>query len=366
MKNLFKVVGVLLISALAFSACEKKPAYDYAAAVEQLTAKKTEMTNLLSSAVFGTGDGQYPESSKSILENAISAISSVIEEFNAENGSEATLNAAIASADQAIENFKSTVITIKKGYVWCESEGSYIDFGNHPEFITFGQSTQGEFQFSVDFWWYTDIEWDNWAQMIGTATNGGEQGGWNVSYFDGGKMRVVHIAGNEGGGYSWRETDMKVNGEVDLRPTFNKKWVHVVLVFRDKNVEGDKISGFVNGEKAAAMGLDDNHTGYAFDNKDFSHMLAFARTPNGTEEIKEGFCTGSIRDLHLWSKALSDDEIKDLYDGITVVTKDTPGLVAGWSFTEFTEEREAILDITGNFTCKLVGEDISFKEGVLY
>jgi hypothetical protein len=40
--------------------------------------------------------------------------------------------------------------------------------------------------------------------------------------------------------------------------------------------------------------------------------------------------------------------------------------VAGWSFTEFTEEREAILDITGNFTCKLVGEDISFKEGVLY
>lgn len=271
--------------------------------------------------------------------------------------------------------------TPKPAYIWCDNsevEGSYIDFGSAAEFVNFGEEiTDYTYQFSVDFWAYLPAWGSGWFSILFAATQNdvATAGGWGVNQFDGGQIRGVHIAANEGGGYQWRETAMARDGDYNIMNYAAGAWHHYCLVYVDRNVENrpdgyDIINVFLDGEKMCGLNLDDNNLGYAADNAGISHMFAFARTSNDlTEEgaaiPNGGYSTGSIRDIHLWSKALSRDEISDLCDEIMDVNKDTPNLVAGWTLDSTVEDPQNIPDITGKYSAKLVGENISFVEGIL-
>lgn len=127
----------------------------------------------------------------------------------------------------------------------------------------------------------------------------------------------------------------------------------------------DNMNGYVNGERNFGMNLDANQT-YSDANAGITHMWAFARQEGSVNAAAptSGWYSGSIRNFHIWNRALTPDEIQDLAAG-EKVTKDSKGLVAGWEFTSTVEDNQNIPDITGKYSAKLVGPNATIVEGTL-
>lgn len=373
------------IMAVMLASCEKtsvtESELDSQAAVATLTEKYTEMTTLLDGAVFGTKKGNYPEASKAPLEAAIDALNDVITDFNAGKGTQTALDNAIKAADAAIKAFKNSVLTEdekfkgKPGYLLVnntEENSSYVDFGNNAEFINFGTPNDDHtYQYTVDMEVYIPVS-ETWNAVVFTGVTTDNGGGWGCNAYESGKFRWVVCPAIDGGpGAGWREEEYRFDNDSsrDFTARYGGRWTHIAVTFYDQGVnrpEGmDNMNGYVNGERNFGMNLDANQT-YSDANAGITHMWAFARQEGSVNAAAptSGWYSGSIRNFHIWNRALTPDEIQDLAAG-EKVTKDSKGLVAGWEFTSTVEDNQNIPDITGKYSAKLVGPNATIVEGTL-
>jgi hypothetical protein len=398
MKKLLVVFSLLAFVTLALVGCNKPTPepdpvpdeFDYAAAVTTLSQKVAEINNLLDGAVVGEKKGNYPQSAVDALQSALTTLEASVANFQAKKGDQKALDAAVKAATDAISAFKDAQLKedvpfqSKAGYVWVDnstSESSYIDFGNNPEFINFGQpnaQTDHTFTFTVDLEVYLPA-WPDacWQSVLFASTEGGVDngGGWGTNEYDNGKYRWVIIDEKTDGGRNWCEEEYRFGDDRDMRNDFAGGWHHICMTYRDKGVpgKGDHMNMFFDGTRNCGKNRNDsNIAGYSASNAGITHMFAFARTPNdltpeGAATPKGGWCNpgGSIRNLHLWSRILTNDEIADLAAGVMEVTAESEGLVAGWTFTETVENDQDIKDITGKFSAKLCGPNAKIIEGKL-
>lgn len=94
-----------------FYSCSDDDKTDNSLYVSQLNAKKGEVEYLLQNSEYGTAPGTYPEFSKTILENSIKELNTLISKLDeGENTSQETVNTWLAKADAAMKDFKDTVL----------------------------------------------------------------------------------------------------------------------------------------------------------------------------------------------------------------------------------------------------------------
>lgn len=107
-----------------FAACDEiKDEYIADTQLSILQEKKTSLDYLLKNSTYGTAPSTYPEASKDILNNAIAELDAFIKKVQAgETLDEATLESAVAKANQAIDKFKDS-----KYYNLSEEAQRYIN-----------------------------------------------------------------------------------------------------------------------------------------------------------------------------------------------------------------------------------------------
>ncbi len=328
--------------------------------IADLQAKKTELTDLMNSVEYGGAIGQYPESSKTILEDAIAALDVMINDFMAGNDiSDENYYKAISDANLAKTEFSKTInqkddpsefTPVPAELLVNGQNGGCIDFGYSEEFFNFGED--GKAQFTVDLWVKLDAS-QNFMNLLGTYRDegteiNGDRGGWFINYFDGKKMR-----------FSMATTYYHGLVEPGTEWTDYGNWVHVAAVLDENTSDVDDnghkrvVTFYINGEEKEKASAEYNYQ----PNKYETHLMAFC-APNreGGNYNNSNFGNGYIKDVHLWSKPLSADEIKALYEGAVKVTADNEDLIAGWEFTATVADNSSIPDITGKFSARLSGD----------
>lgn len=368
MRESFKLNILILILGLSLvlSGCQEKhtsenEVFFFHQLYAQLDLKATELTAYLTEANFGLNVGQYPEESKSILEDAINEIEAIIQDFIEGNGSLLKYNEAIKSADDAIVAFNATVRTVKqkfvgeKAHIWCNNEGGakgYIDFGVKEEYNTFGQE-EGKREFTIETWLYVS-NLEGWSAIIGTYIGGNKRSGWVLNTYDNKYLRCTWAFKREGWPNEGNiiEPRITINNNTDVSGLVPENWVHFAVTYSDIT---RSMTLYYNGEKNVTANLNELDLCYSAGN-DSSPMLAFARVQEFGKVPYEGFTSGSVKDFHMWTSVLPDEQILKLYKQEIIVTGAEKNLLCGWAFDSTVEDSENIPDLTGNYFCKLVGD----------
>ena len=125
--------------------------------IERFSTLVTNLTALRDGATYGELKGNYPVSSKAMLDDEIVYLEETIAKLKEGNKKLADSEAdrIIREANQIEKNFRATRRTEDFLPVAAEllvngKNGGYIDFGVHPEYSSFGE--QGQQAFTVEFW----------------------------------------------------------------------------------------------------------------------------------------------------------------------------------------------------------------------
>ena len=264
----------------------------------------------------------------------------------------------LKESDEKIAEFKATVRT-EDLLVPAELEvsgknGGYIDFGAHPEYSTFGEG--GKQAFTVEFWVkLKDVE--GFFYLISTFTdddtNNHERKGWCVNSYNygGNNMRMTY-----GMGFN----DL-------MEPAFGfttiNEWVHLAVVTDETGVDGEMNGGrpvmtkmYMNGElKLSTTSHQDASKPYASNDSNVP-MVAFGGMSATGNRIGDKGANGSMKHLHIWRAAKTQDEIRRLMEHPENVTGEEDDLVCGWTFAKMALDDQEIKDLTGKYTAKLVGD----------
>nr|WP_294083749.1 DUF4972 domain-containing protein [Proteiniphilum sp. UBA5384] len=109
--SMFLVLLMIFCLAGAFSACSEDDKNEYITDTQLsiLQENHASLTYLLKNSTYGTAPGTYPEASKTILSNAIAELeTSITKVKSGELFDEAALEAIVAKANQAIDEFKNS------------------------------------------------------------------------------------------------------------------------------------------------------------------------------------------------------------------------------------------------------------------
>lgn len=338
---------------------EKVKVYEYR---EQIGKKIKVLTDLQATSQFGLRKGMYPETSRPILENAVTKLKSFLQAIKAKEVAEVQIpdetDKLLKESDEQIEAFKSSVRT-EDLFIPAELQvngknGGYIDFGAHSEFSTFGE--RGRQAFTVDFWVkLKDVE--GFFYLISTFTdddkNDHERKGWCVNSYNygGNNMRMTY-----GMGFN----DL-------MEPAFSfstiNEWVHLAFVTDENGVDGETSNGrpimtkmYLNGElKHATTSHQDASKPYASNDSDVP-MVAFTGMSATGVRVGDKGANGSMKHLHIWKSAKSQEEIRQLMKNPESVKGTEADLVCGWTFTQMAMDDQNIKDLTGKFTARLMGD----------
>ena len=368
MKNRYSIrlLVIVFLSAFAMGICyscsdddgEGVKVYEYR---EQIGKKIKVLTDLQAESQFGLREGMYPETSRAILEDAIAKLKDFLQTIKEAGVAEARIPEETArllkESDEKIAEFKATVRT-EDLLVPAELEvsgknGGYIDFGAHPEYSTFGEGKQA---FTVEFWVkLKDVE--GFFYLISTFTdddtNNHERKGWCVNSYNygGNNMRMTY-----GMGFN----DL-------MEPAFGfatvNEWVHLAVVTDETGVDGEMNGGrpvmtkmYMNGElKLSTTSHQDASKPYASNDSNVP-MVAFGGMSATGNRIGDKGANGSMKHLHIWRAAKTQDEIRRLMEHPENVTGEEDDLVCGWTFAKMALDDQEIKDLTGKYTAKLVGD----------
>lgn len=345
--------------------------------LQQLKNKLSELQNILDTSVYGTEPGTYPESSKSILNEAIRELTALIDEVA--SGSVTLTNVmveeAIQKADTEIDLFRETQIETETFYNLAVdgNNGGYIDFGYHKEFADFGDKQHAAL--TIELWvkideYCTKQHEDNSTYLA--ACNDGPWGGWRV-------YSRFHTGGNDDLIRATIAYDKA--GQVDLwEPSYGspllgyQTWMHYAIVYAEDGVPGEdqdeRFRMFYNGEKkgrSIRLGQDVRHWAYTADAYHQAQipMTAFCRLK--ADGTRMEYFSGSIKYMRIWKKARTADEIKASAEGNYTVDPADPNLVCAWDFvipeTELDMTKTEFKDLTGKYTAVLKGgaENFTWK-----
>ena len=367
MKNRYSIrlLVIVFLSAFAMGICyscsdddgEGVKVYEYR---EQIGKKIKVLTDLQAESQFGLREGMYPETSRAILEDAIAKLKDFLQTIKEAGVAEAQIPEETArllkESDEKIAEFKATVRT-EDLLVPAELEvsgknGGYIDFGAHPEYSTFGEV--GKQAFTVEFWVkLKDVE--GFFYLISTFTdddtNNHERKGWCVNSYNygGNNMRMTY-----GMGFN----DL-------MEPAFGfttiNEWVHLAVVTDETGVDGEMNGGrpvmtkmYMNGELSTTSHQDASKP-YASNDSNVP-MVAFGGMSATGNRIGDKGANGSMKHLHIWRAAKTQDEIRRLMEHPENVTGEEDDLVCGWTFAKMALDDQEIKDLTGKYTAKLVGD----------
>ena len=367
MKNRYSIrlLVIAFLSAFAMGICyscsdddgEGVKVYEYR---EQIGKKIKVLTDLQAESQFGLREGMYPETSRAILEDAIAKLKDFLQTIKEAGVAEARIPEETArllkESDEKIAEFKATVRT-EDLLVPAELEvsgknGGYIDFGAHPEYSTFGEV--GKQAFTVEFWVkLKDVEGFFYLISTFTDTNNHERKGWCVNSYNygGNNMRMTY-----GMGFN----DL-------MEPAFGfatvNEWVHLAVVTDETGVDGEMNGGrpvmtkmYMNGElKLSTTSHQDASKPYASNDSNVP-MVAFGGMSATGNRIGDKGANGSMKHLHIWRTAKTQDEIRRLMEHPENVTGEEDDLVCGWTFAEMALDDQEIKDLTGKYTAKLVGD----------
>ena len=368
MKNRYSIrlLVIVFLSAFAMGICyscsdddgEGVKVYEYR---EQIGKKIKVLTDLQAESQFGLREGMYPETSRAILEDAIAKLKDFLQTIKEAGVAEARIPEETArllkESDEKIAEFKATVRT-EDLLVPAELEvsgknGGYIDFGAHPEYSTFGEV--GKQAFTVEFWVkLKDVE--GFFYLISFTdddTNNHERKGWCVNSYNygGNNMRMTY-----GMGFN----DL-------MEPAFGfatvNEWVHLAVVTDETGVDGEMNGGrpvmtkmYMNGElKLSTTSHQDASKPYASNDSNVP-MVAFGGMSATGNRIGDKGANGSMKHLHIWRTAKTQDEIRRLMEHPENVTGEEDDLVCGWTFAKMALDDQEIKDLTGKYTAKLVGD----------
>ena len=369
MKNIYSIrlLIIAFLSAFAMSVCyscsdddgEGIKVYEYR---EQIGKKIKVLTDLQAESQFGLREGMYPETSKVILENAIAKLKDFLQTMKEGGVAEMQIPDETArllkESDEKIAEFKATIRTeellVPAVLQVNGKNGGYIDFGVHPEYSTFGEA--GKQAFTVEFWVkLKDVE--GFFYLISTFTdderNDHERKGWCVNSYNygGNNMRMTY-----GMGFN----DL-------MEPAFGfttvNEWVHLAVVTDETGVDGETSGGrpimtkmYLNGElKLSTTSHQDASKPYAANSNNVP-MVAFTGMSATGSRIEDKGANGSMKHLHIWNGAKTQDEIRQLMEYPEKVTGTESDLVCGWSFAKMALDDQDIKDLTGKYTARLVGD----------
>jgi hypothetical protein len=332
--------------------------------VERLTVLLNDMTTLFNGATFGEKKGEYPVTSKKLLEDHIASLSETLEKVRegTKKLSNSDMDNIILETKKIETRFKSSVRSEDFAPIPAElniygKNGGYIDFGIHNEYSNFGNS--GEQEFTVDFWVkLTDVDnvLSSFVFLISTFTDkdfgNGEHDrkGWNVNLHMG-NLRATYAMGIQDllePGYSFNIVD---------------QWVHIALVTNEKGVDGDTKEGkpvmmkmYVNGALRISEPSNQNDTKPYRSNDLNVPMVAF--TGMSVESTVEGgkSTNGCLKHFHIWNKAKTQPEIQNIMNNPESVTGTESDIVCGWDLSKTVSNDNDIKDLTGKFSAKLMGD----------
>jgi hypothetical protein len=332
--------------------------------VERLTVLLNDMTTLFDGATFGERKGEYPVSSKKLLEDHITSLSETLAKVRegTKKLSNSDMDNVILETKKIEARFRSSVRSEDFAPIPAElniygKNGGYIDFGIHNEYSNFGNS--GEQEFTVDFWVkLTDVDHvlSSFVFLISTFTDkdfgDGEHDrkGWNINLHMG-NLRATYAMG--------------IQDLLEPGAGFNivDQWVHIALVTNEKGVDGETngnkpvmMKMYVNGNlKLSETSNQDASKPYRSNDLNVP-MVAF--TGMSVESTVEGSksTNGCLKHFHIWNKAKTQSEIQNIMNNPETVTGTESDMVCGWDLSKTVSDDSDIKDLTGKFSAKLIGD----------
>lgn len=333
--------------------------------IDRITVLLENLTSLRGDAVFGESTGEYPISSKHLLDGQITSLSETLAKLKegTKRLSNSDMDNIIIATNKIEAKFKATIRTEDFAPVAAElnvngKNGGYINFGAHPEYAQFGNS--GEQQFTVDFWVkLTDVDnvLNSFVFLVSTFTdkdlgdNVHDRQGWNIN---------LHMS-NLRATYAMGTSDL-------FEPGFGfnivDQWVHIALVTNENGVDGEFNNGngkpimmkmYVNGNLSKSeesnQSVDKPYRSSTID----VPMVAF--TGLTVEGYVEGAksTNGYMKYFHIWNKAKSQSEIQNIMNNPESITGQESDLVCGWNFDKTVSDDSDIKDLTGKYSAKLMG-----------
>lgn len=324
---------------------------------EQIGKQIKKITDIQAQSKFGIRKGDYPESSRKILEEASNSLKELLVAIKSQHISISDVptktQQTIDASEARIEEFKLTVRTedylVPADLLVNGKSGGYIDFGSHPEYSSFGES--GKQKFTIEFWVrLKDV--DGFIFLLSTFTDDTKDNprfqGWSInSWFA--NMRITYSMGN---------SDL-------MEPAYGfnttNEWVHLAFVTDETGVDGDMwgdypamIKMYQNGELKLTSGTYHPGKPYTPSVRNIP-MIAFGMlNPDGSRQEDKG-ANGNMKHIHIWKSAKTQAEIQELMNNPQSVTGTESDLVCGWPFDEIPLDDNDIKDLTGKFSAKLVG-----------
>lgn len=363
-KRQYPLVFLWVCLLLFFASCSKKdsqdiPIYEYR---EQIGKKMKAIDDLKNSAVFGVKEGMYPEESRALLEAAYADLRDLLQQIKAQEIANEQVasetNAHLQQATEQMAAFQASIRT-ENLYTLAELEvngknGGYIDFGAHSEYASFGAA--GHQAFTVECWMkLQDVE--GFFFLLSTftddETNDHERKGWTVNSY------------NYGGNQLRMTYGMGFNDLMEPAITFNtvNEWVHVAVVTNEDGVDSEMQDGrpvmtkiYLNGELLLKTASHQPAEKPYNPNSDATSMVAFAGLDIAGNRIGDKGGNGSIKHFHLWKSAKTADQLQSIMAQPEQVSGTESDLVCGWTFDRIVEDNNAIPDLTGKYTAKLIGD----------
>ncbi|WP_345232577.1 DUF4972 domain-containing protein [Olivibacter ginsenosidimutans] len=363
-KRRYPMAPVLVCLLLFFGACSKKDSptikiYEYR---EQIGKKMKEIDDLKSNAVFGVKKGMYPEESRSLLEAAYADLRDLLQQIKEQTITNEQVmsetNHHLQHADEQMEAFKASV-RLENLATPAELEingknGGYIDFGAHTEYASFG--ALGHQTFTVEFWVkLKDVEGFFFlvSTFIDDETNDHERKGWAVNSY------------NYGGNHLRMTYGMGFNDLMEPAIPFNtvNEWVHIAIVTNEDGVDDESVDGrpvmtkiYLNGElRLKTISHQSAEKPYNANDRAIP-MVAFAGLDIAGNRISDKGGNGSIKHFHLWKSAKTANQLRSIMNQPSQIVGTESDLICGWPFDNIVEDDSQILDLTGKYTAKLIGD----------
>lgn len=368
MKNFLKQSFALLLAAAVISVagCKKNngggednPTVTKDEIVKQLGDIVDELQGVLDGATYGEAEGQYPESSKTILQTAINTITGVKDKVSC--GTTAPAQSLVTTARSTADKAKTDFAATKNGPAPEPEPGElfvdgltedvtargYIDFGKEEAYSKFGDP--GKQAFTVELWVKLKQRVNGIGSVISVFNESGDdqtRKGWFINYFDMARLR---------GGYGFENFGLQ-EPSVEFGEDKINKWYHVAFTLDENEKEAAKIRMYLDGEEVAVAAGSDFNSKYEANNLE-TRMTAFGQC-GGTGGMTEDWrLAGWIKHFHIWKGAKTKTQINDLMDGTTEVTGEETDLVCGWAFDKIPADGVTeITDITGKYTATLHGK----------
>lgn len=325
--------------------------------IERLTTLVDDIKTLRDEATFGEKAGMYPEGSEEILDTEITKLENHLTSLK--DGSKkirpSDMDRIIDEANNSKSKFRTTMRT--EDFIAIPAElyvngknGGYIDFGIHHEYSNFGE--QGKQAFTVELW----MKFESFGSFDHILTNfiDGQDNprlrkGWGINYYNEASNKLLRMT------YPIGDYDLFEPG-IEFEDV--GQWVHIAIVTNEPMTDDDDphfFKMYINGNLAKK----ENHgRGNSYTSNDEpTSMLGFiyANYDGSIGEFRKG-TVGYMKHIHIWKEAKTQAEIQSIMNDPESVTKDSPNLVCGWTFNRTVSNENAIKDITGKFSAKLLGD----------